>query len=59
MLDDEASRQELESLSYEQRNSSEVLRRARQLGEDMREGFLSLMFETRGLYEMVREYAIF
>lgn len=59
MLDDEASRKELESLSYEERESSKALRRIRELEGNMREGFLSLMFETPDLYAMVREYAIF
>ena len=58
-LDDKAFRQELESLSYEDRESSEALRRIRELEASMREGFLSLMFETPDLYAMVREYTIF
>jgi hypothetical protein len=59
MLDDETSRKELEFLSYDDRESSEVLRRVRELEENMRKGFLSLIFETPDLYAMVREYAIF
>lgn len=58
MLDDKTTRTELETLDYEKRADSDTYRSAKQLGEDIREGLLSLMFETRDLYEMVREYAI-
>lgn len=59
MLDDEKSRGELESLPHEERDSSQVFLRAKRLGEDIKDGLLSLMFETPDLYPMVREYAIF
>lgn len=59
MLDDETTRAELEALAHENRDDSDAFRTAKQLGDDIREGLLSLMFETRDLYEMVREYAIF
>jgi hypothetical protein len=59
ILDAEKARAELESLPHERRFSSEVYQRARKYGEEIREGLLSLMFETRDLYAMVREYAIF
>lgn len=59
LLEDEQARTELESLSHEHRFSSEIYQQAKRHGEEIREGLLSLMFETRDLYTMVREYAIF
>jgi hypothetical protein len=59
LLDDETSRSELEALAFERRADSATFQTAKDLGDDIREGLLSLMFETRDLYEMVREYAIF
>jgi hypothetical protein len=59
MLDDESTRHELENLSFESRGSSAAFDEAKRHGEDIREALLSLLFETRDLYELVREYAIF
>ena len=59
VLEDERARSELESLPHEDRFSSEIYQRAKRHGDEIREGLLSLMFETRDLYAMVREYAIF
>jgi hypothetical protein len=59
MLDDENTRGELEELSHENRSSSETFQAAKRYGDEIREGLLSLMFETPDLYAMVREFAIF
>jgi hypothetical protein len=59
ILEDDGARAELESLPHEGRAGSEVYQRAKGLGDEIREGLLSLMFETPDLYAMVREYAIF
>jgi hypothetical protein len=59
MLDDEQGRSELEALSHEDRDSSETFQTAKRHGDEIREGLLSLMFETPDLYAMVREFAIF
>lgn len=59
ILEDEKARAELESLPHKQRESSEVYRQAKDHGYKIREGILSLMFETPDLYAMVREYTIF
>jgi hypothetical protein len=59
MLESERDRCGLERLSYESRGSSTVFSEAKRHGEDIREALLSLLFETRDLYELVREYAIF
>jgi hypothetical protein len=59
MLDDEETRGELEALPHDKRDASEAFQLAKQLGDDIRGGLLSLMFETPDLYAMVREYAIF
>lgn len=59
ILEDEEARAELESLPHGGRGSSEVYQRAKRHGDEIREGLLSLMFETPDLYAMVREFAIF
>jgi hypothetical protein len=59
ILEDEKARAELESLAHRERDSSGVYLEAKRLGFQIREGLLSLMFETPDLYAMVREYAIF
>lgn len=59
ILEDERARAELESLPHKDRESSEIYQRAKRHGYKIREGLLSLMFETPDLYAMVREYAIF
>jgi hypothetical protein len=59
VLEDEKDRAELESLPHNDRESSAVYQEAKGHGYKIREGLLSLMFETPELYEMVREYAIF
>jgi hypothetical protein len=53
------SRPMLEALSHEDRDSSETFQTAKRHGDEIREGLLSLMFETPDLYAMVREFAIF
>jgi hypothetical protein len=59
MLGNKKTRRELEDLSFEERHASRAFAEAKRHGEDIREALLSLLFETRDLYELVREYAIF
>lgn len=59
LLDEPAARSELESLAVEDRDSSPVFAEAKRLGQEIRGALLSLLFETRELYELTREYAIF
>lgn len=59
ILNDKQNRSELEALSHENRNSSKTFQTAKRHGDEIREGLLSLIFETPDLYAMVREFAIF
>lgn len=58
MLDDSETRAELERLSRSEAQGSEVFQRGRRLGDELEQGLLALLFETR-LEPLVREYGIF
>jgi hypothetical protein len=59
MLEDENARYELETLPYEDRNSSKPFQEAKRLGAEIHGSLLSLLFETQSLSALTREYAIF
>lgn len=58
MLDDSGARAELERLSRIEAQQSEAFQRGRRLGDELEQGLLALLFETR-LEPLVREYGIF
>jgi hypothetical protein len=58
MLDDRSIRGELERLPRSEAQASEAFREGRRLGDELEQGLLALLFETR-LEPLVREYGIF
>jgi hypothetical protein len=59
LLDDEAKRAELETLTRAQAGSSLVFGEATRLGKELEHGLLALLFETDALSKLVREFGIF
>jgi len=59
LLDDEASRAELEALTRADAGGSEVFADATRLGKELEHGLLALLFETDSLPKLVREFGIF
>ncbi len=59
MLNDDDQRAALEVLAREDQEFFEVFGTAKRLGEQIRTGLLSLLFETPALYPLTREFAIF
>jgi hypothetical protein len=59
LLDDEASRAELEALTRTDAGDSEVFAHATRLGKELEHGLLALLFETDSLPKLVREFGIF
>lgn len=58
MLDDRDRREQLERMSKEEAQASAVFDEGRRLGDEVEQGLLALLFETR-LEPLVREYGIF
>jgi hypothetical protein len=58
MLGDSAIREELEQLSRSEAQHSDAFQEGRRLGDELEQGLLALLFETR-LEPLVREYGIF
>lgn len=58
MLGDPARRDELERMSRQEAQASELFDEGRRLGDELEQGLLALLFETR-LEPLVREYGIF
>ncbi len=58
MLGDSTTRKELEQLSRSEAQSSNAFQEGRRLGDELEQGLLALLFETR-LEPLVREYGIF
>jgi len=58
LIGEPESRVELEQLSRADAQVSEVFRHGRRLGEELEQGLLALLFETR-IEPLVREYGIF
>lgn len=58
MLGDRELRAELERLSRKEAQDSDVFEEGRRLGDELEQGLLALLFETR-LEPLVREYGIF
>ena len=59
MLDDDAVREELGSLTREQTMGSPTFQEVRRLALDLEQGLLALLFDTQPLRALTREYAIF
>jgi hypothetical protein len=59
MLDDEATRSHLATLSEEESDASAQFARIRALGDDLQAGLLALLFEDYELERLVRDYLIF
>ena len=59
MLDDEAVRTELQRLRREDAKRSPVFQEVRRHAENLEAGLLALLFDTRQLRAVTREYAIF
>ena len=59
MLDDPATRAELEALAEADADASPLFARVRALGEDLQAALLALLFEDRELELLVRDYLIF
>jgi hypothetical protein len=58
MLGDGDTRERLESMSRDEAQASEIFQQGRRLGDELEQGLLALLFETR-LESLVREYGIF
>ncbi len=58
MLGEREVREELERLSRSEAQSSEAFQQGRRLGDELEQGLLALLFETR-IEPLVREYGIF
>ena len=59
LIDDEAAREHLRSLSREDAQRDRLFRRARGYGDQLESGLLALLFERQPLARLVREYGIF
>jgi hypothetical protein len=59
MLDDDAVRAELGSLTRAETRGSAVFQEVRRLALDLEQGLLALLFDTQPLRALTREYAIF
>ena len=59
LLDDEAFRQALESLTRDRAGASAEFEQAHRIGRTLQSGLLALLFESAALRPLVREYAIF
>lgn len=58
-LDDRAFRAALKSLSLDDADTSDEFQLIRHLGREFQAGLLALLFDTRELYPLVREFAIY
>ena len=59
LLDDDAVREELGSLTRAETRASAVFQEVRRLALDLEQGLLALLFDTQPLRALTREYAIF
>jgi len=59
LLDDDASRAELEALTRAQASGSAAFAQAARLGKELEQGLLALLFETDAFPKLVREYGTF
>jgi hypothetical protein len=59
MLDDPAVREQLQALRKEDAKASPVFQEVRRHADDLEQGLLTLLFESRALRRVTREYAIF
>jgi hypothetical protein len=59
LLDKTDFRDELNAVTRENYKDSSAFGEAARLGEDLEQGLLALLFETKSLPKLVREYAIF
>jgi hypothetical protein len=59
MLDDPAVREQLQSLRKEDAKASPVFQEVRRHADELEHGLLALLFDTRQLRALTREYAIF